>query len=401
MQKNNSAKISIPSIIITSLCIATYLAALVSAALKIYSHIEQRRDIAIEEFITVKDIANDAGNIGFMDENFIETVNEALAGTETLEGLIIYSPNGEYPFERTRGQALSWTNNSLRFKSNFGFSGQRLYLPLDIQYIRNVNIEGKASAFDYGFITGVLKQSLLLVLAALLIAFFTLLVEALLDKSSGKRPAPQPHKRAEGQDFSRSVEPRAPASPAPQAPAPHAPPAREKTQELPKGLYTERGKIGWEEYTHERLDSELQRCASNEQDLVLLCIEYKSSCLPYEGFYRRLAQDAVDFFSSRDMVFEKGSRGISVIDPNIDLEAAFAKSIEFHQRCLQKYPDVFTSRPDLCIGLSSRSGRIIDARRLVFEAAEALEKAHVDPFSPIVAFKSDPEKYRAFIASQN
>jgi hypothetical protein len=325
-----------------------------------------------------------------MDDNFIKTVNEALAETETLEGLIIYSPNGEYPFERTRGQALSWENNSPRFKSSFGFSVQRLYLPLDIQYLRNVNIEGKAGAFDYGFISGVLKQSLFLVLAALLIAFFTLLLESLLDRSSGKRPAPQPYKRDdEAQDSSRNFEPRAPK------------PARGKAQELPKGLYTDRGKIGWEEYTHERLDSELQRCASNEQDLVLLCIEYKATCLAYEGFYGHLAEDAVAFFTSRDLVFEKGSRGISVIYPNINLEAAFTKSLEFHQRCLKKYPAVFTSKPDLCIGLSSRSGRIIDARRLVFEAAGALGKAHMDHLSPIVAFKSDPEKYRAFITSQN
>jgi hypothetical protein len=386
MQKNSNARISVASIIIASLCIVVYLAALVSAALKIYSHIDLRRDIAIEEFIIVKDIANDAGNIGFMDENFIKTLNEALAGTETLEGLIIYGPNGEYPFEKVRGQAVTWVNNSPRFRSGFGFSGQRLYVPLDIQYLRNVNIEGKAGAFDYGFIAAVLKQSLLLVLGALLIAFFTLLVESLLDKSSGKRSAPRPYQR-DDEDFSRTVEPPAPK------------PTEKK--ELPRGLYTERGKIGWEEYTNERLDSELQRCASNEQDLVLLCIEYKASCIPYEGFYGRLAQDAVAFFTSRDLVFEKGERGISAICPNINLEAAFAKSLEFHQRCLKKYPAVFTSKPELCIGLSSRSGRLINARRLVFEAAGALEKAHLDPLSPIVAFKSDPEKYRAFIASQN
>jgi hypothetical protein len=35
------------------------------------------------------------------------------------------------------------------------------------------------------------------------------------------------------------------------------------------------------------------------------------------------------------------------------------------------------------------------------EASEALERALADPVSHIVAFKSDPEKYRAFIAAQN
>jgi hypothetical protein len=35
------------------------------------------------------------------------------------------------------------------------------------------------------------------------------------------------------------------------------------------------------------------------------------------------------------------------------------------------------------------------------EAGKALEKALGDPVSHIVAFKSDPEKYREFIRKQN
>jgi len=37
----------------------------------------------------------------------------------------------------------------------------------------------------------------------------------------------------------------------------------------------------------------------------------------------------------------------------------------------------------------------------MLEAREALKKAKEDDNSPIIAFKSDPDKYRAFIASQN
>jgi hypothetical protein len=58
------------------------------------------------------------------------------------------------------------------------------------------------------------------------------------------------------------------------------------------------------------------------------------------------------------------------------------------------------SKTDLRAGLSSRSGRLIDADRLFFEAASALEKAKDG--QPIVAFKSNPEKYRDFVRkSQN
>jgi hypothetical protein len=39
----------------------------------------------------------------------------------------------------------------------------------------------------------------------------------------------------------------------------------------------------------------------------------------------------------------------------------------------------------------------VDAGRITFEAEEALQRALADPVSYIVAFKSDPEKYRAFV----
>ena len=65
-----------------------------------------------------------------------------------------------------------------------------------------------------------------------------------------------------------------------------------------------------------------------------------------------------------------------------------------------KYPALFTAKTDLCMGLSSRSGRPVNAERLMFEAEEALERAMMDPVSHIVAFKSDPEKYRAFMESR-
>jgi hypothetical protein len=124
-------------------------------------------------------------------------------------------------------------------------------------------------------------------------------------------------------------------------------------------------------------------------------MEFKESVT--EAFYNQFAGDAVNFFTLRDLIFEKGERGISIIFPNIDLDMGFTKSEEFHNRILSKYSGAFKSKTDLCIGLSSRSGRLIDAERLMFEAAEALERALADPVSHIVAFKSDPEKYRAFI----
>ena len=114
--------------------------------------------------------------------------------------------------------------------------------------------------------------------------------------------------------------------------------------------------------------------------------------------YKQFAETAVQFFTIRDLIFEKGERGITLIYPNIDLETGFAKSEEFHNRVLSTMS--LATPTDLCIGLSSRSGRLIDADRILIEASQALDRALQDPVSPIVAFKSDLEKYRAFIKSK-
>ena len=49
-------------------------------------------------------------------------------------------------------------------------------------------------------------------------------------------------------------------------------------------------------------------------------------------------------------------------------------------------------------GIASRNGRLISAERLFNEAENALRKT--DETKNIVAFRSDPEKYREFLKSQ-
>jgi hypothetical protein len=393
MQKNDRPKkSSIITAIIASLCIIVYLVALVSALIRIYISVDERRIIAEREFFDIADLASSAGVLGFMDEPFIETITDALGASRTLEALIITGPNGEYAFERQKDSAINWVNNSPRFKNRLDFSRQPLYLPLRIQNMRNVNIEARAGALDYGILTGIFKETLLLVLCGLVLAFFTLLLESLLGKSGEKqRYAPLNESAPAGNAADeRAVSERAGGE---YAVSGHT------AGDSPKGLYSPHGNIGWEEYTVDRLESELHRCASFEQDLALVMMEFKGPV--DDRFFNQFAEDAIHYFTLRDLIFEKGKNGISVIYPNIDLETGFAKAEEFHNRILSKYAGVVKSKTDFCAGLSSRSGRLIDAERLMFEANEALERALSDPVSHIVAFKSDPEKYRAFIASQN
>jgi GGDEF domain-containing protein len=118
-----------------------------------------------------------------------------------------------------------------------------------------------------------------------------------------------------------------------------------------------------------------------------------------DAMYRQAAEEAVAFFTSRDLLFEHGKYGICAILTGVSHETGFSKAEKFYQRISKKLSGG-RQASGLRIGISSRSGRLLNADRMMMEATEALKKAKIDPRSPITAFKSDLEKYRNFIASQ-
>jgi hypothetical protein len=315
-----------------------------------------------------------------------------------------------------------------------------------------VNISAGFNSIDYDYSITILKHSLVVILAALAAAFLTFLVESALardqapaagrrrgnsrpfrddEEESGLwfdedenaaeprgRGAGNPGKEAPGSreapafsgfaggaedpggdfdlpeaDFSPGAYPR-------EAPAPDEDAAPDEEEEdgarIPQGLYAPGSNIGWEAYTKDRLESELHRCASFEQDLTLMIIAFSEKNEASGGQYNKFAGMAVSFFNLRDLIFEMGDRGITVILPNTDVDQGFARAKDFHNYLAPAFPGA----PDFRIGLSARSGRLVDADRLYFEAEEALNKALRNPASPVIAFKSDPEKYRAFLRSR-
>ncbi|MDR2719119.1 MAG: hypothetical protein LBB89_13775 [Treponema sp.] len=370
-QAYSSKKTSVLGIVIASICILVYLGALVSVIVRINTSMEQYRLAAEQEFFDLADLASSAGVLSFMDETFVEIIQKSLNASKTLEGLIITGPNGEYGFEKERGRALNYINGSPRFRNRFDFSRQMLYQPLRIQGLRNVNIQAVAGALDYAELTEILKQALFLIASALILAFFTLIAES-LRKGNVTHNKP----KAEGRQ------------------QPDSTPGKSAAYAA-GGSYSQRGRIVREENTEVRLTEELRRCAAAGEDLAFISIEYKPAA--DETFYARFAADAARFFTSRDFVCEKGEKGISVICPGFNLDTGFLNADEFHNRIMGKYPDFFKSKTDLCMGLSARTERPVNAERLMFEAEEARERALMDPVSHIVAFKSDPEKYRAFM----
>jgi GGDEF domain-containing protein len=169
----------------------------------------------------------------------------------------------------------------------------------------------------------------------------------------------------------------------------------------PAGLYSPASGLGWESYTLERLNAEISRSASFEQDLSLLVCSY-DGLTSQDAAYRSIGEAIKGFFSFRDLAFERGDDGFSVILPNIDSSHAIRMAEEFFKKL------VFLADGDyaelellpLYMGISSRAGRLVDADRLTTEASSALEKARYEKDSHIVAFKPDPDKYRLYLASK-
>jgi GGDEF domain-containing protein len=190
------------------------------------------------------------------------------------------------------------------------------------------------------------------------------------------------------------------AAPSSDVDEPSAPGPRECGDE-PAGLYSPASGLGWESYMKDRLDAEISRSASFEQDLSLLVICH-DGLTSQDTNYAAFGDSIERFFSFRDLAFERGDDGFSVILPNIDSSHALRMAEEFYKKL------VFLAEGDfaeldllpLFMGISSRSGRLVDAVRMIEEADAALEKARYEKDSRIVAFKPDPDKYRLFLASK-
>ena len=151
----------------------------------------------------------------------------------------------------------------------------------------------------------------------------------------------------------------------------------------------------------ERLDAEILRSASFEQDLSLLVVSC-DGLSAHDPNYAAIGETIKDFFTFRDLSFERGDDGFSVILPNIDSTNALRMAKEFYKKLVFLAEGDFAELKEspLQIGISSRSGRLVGADRMVEEAAAALEKARGEKDSRIVAFRPDPDKYRHFLAAK-
>ena len=167
----------------------------------------------------------------------------------------------------------------------------------------------------------------------------------------------------------------------------------------PEGLFSPVTGIGWEQYLLERLDSELVRAASSEQDLSLIIIRI-SGLLHTDLLSRKIAKVLLDTFKFKDMVFEYGTNGFAGILQNITLDQAM-KVADTLYAGIDSLLMEMSHGGQITIGITTRTARLLSASRMIEEALSAARKAEEEPSLPIVAFRANPEKYRDFVAEKN
>ena len=398
-----SGKSSRVSSVIAALCIAVYICAIAFGAVQVIISMGERQNLAEREFYDLADRATSSSVfLGFMSEAYQATIRDFLGASDTLLGVIITGSGGEYAFEKYNGSGIVWTTESPRFKTGLGISSESFFLPLGIEGQRNVTIQANYGRIDYGFCQKILRQTLLAILSALIVAFITLLVERTIKNRTDYYKTELSDGYTSDDSFYDTDAKGIYEDGGNTGAAKQVAQGGDEEKKDHRGLYNPRGNIGWDSYTNDRLAAELHRCSSFEQDLVFLAMELTGREKVSDSIYSQFADEAVRLFSQRDLIFGKGDNGIAIIMPNANLDEGVSKSERFHSLIISKLQKLSGSQGgvpeiELNIGLSSRSGRLIEADRLILEANSALEKAIADPVTHIVAFKSDPEKYREFI----
>ena len=165
----------------------------------------------------------------------------------------------------------------------------------------------------------------------------------------------------------------------------------------PSGLFSPVTGFGWEAYLEERLDSELIRSASSEEDIGLMMIRIQDLDRTDER-NKAIYDKLLDFYKFRDLIFEYGTDGFSCIVHSVNVDSALDMAEQVYV-ALSKILKENGMNNEIGIGISTRSFRLIPGKRIFEEAEQALIRAFTDPETAIVAFRVDPEKYRQFIST--
>ena len=171
----------------------------------------------------------------------------------------------------------------------------------------------------------------------------------------------------------------------------------EKTA-TPQGLFSPATGLSWEQYLEVRLDSELIRAASSEQDLSLFLLRVPLLSLA-DSIALCISTYLSEQFQYNDLLFEYKSDGFAIIKENTAIDEAISIAETMHAAVSKLLKEENASLA-CAIGISARSVRMLPGKRLLKEAEEALENALDSPENPIVAFRVNADKYRQIIGKE-
>jgi GGDEF domain-containing protein len=179
------------------------------------------------------------------------------------------------------------------------------------------------------------------------------------------------------------------------AEAAQAPTPQGEREAAGSGLFSAESGLTFEEHLDRRLALELERAAYNDQDLSVALMRF-GGIRRHDERHKRVSQALLDTFSFEDLMFEYGDDGFFIVLPNVELNQALRMAEEFKQKVTRELREA----PQPAIGLTARSGRLVEASRITKEAGHALEKAMSED-GGIIGFRPDPQKYRQFVASRS
>lgn len=151
----------------------------------------------------------------------------------------------------------------------------------------------------------------------------------------------------------------------------------------------ENGNICGEAYFEEKLEYELGRATSAEQELSLIIFKLINVT---EVELREIGKVLLAQFKIKEMLFQISELGFVVILHDANLDASMEAAEVAYSNIVE-----IIGEQKLGIGITTRSSRLVSAMRLVEEANSAVEKAFENSQAPIVAFRPDPKAYKDYL----
>lgn len=370
---------------------------------------------------------------GFLSESFIEDLTSLCAKSRLLSAVMIETPAGVvYLWPENSSHFAIGTDGNPKVVTNEVF--RKVYgTALDIgdSAAGSIRMTAIIAILQPGVVFSASRNSFMLVLAVMLVTFIVIIVYQ--PGTPGSSPSfgrNIPSKTDTADMFFHPVNPAVETSSRPSAPvdshetremehegtgenpdpyfsgnddeesAQNPVNARDEADHSaitrPEGLFSPVTGIGWEQYLEERLDAELVRAASSEQDLALMIVRV-SGLRHTDLLARNISSILLEAISFRDMLFEFGTDGFAGILQNVNLDMAMKTAEKLFARIDETLIEL-SSDSGIALGVTTRTARLLPAARMIQEATAAAKKAQDEPNLPIVAFRANPEKYRAYVA---